>query len=367
MPPEMHEPRDRPVPRGLVHLLILVLLSLLPACEVGPGKGETPPSRNRLPWTTAPLSLDFLRGWVSALALVPGEGHVLAAGADDRWCLWDLDPEFPGGLYPSADMIGHGRAGQDGITALAVHPGGRIWASGGFDGEIVIRDFPNARPLRKLEGHEENITSLAFSPDGEYLASGSGDDTLRLWEVETGDELDQWEVDNDYDVTAVAFDPAGEVLASGDGEGRITLRDPETGDELQRLQAHSTTVTAVEFSPDGRWLLTAGRDGRTRLWNARDGSPGIELEIFEGDITDAVFRPDGRRLATAGDDGTVRIFEVDGGRRLFSIPASPEAVTAILFEARGEGIVVGSRDSLYFWSPEALEASGSPSTGISSK
>ena len=37
-----------------------------------------------------------------------------------------------------------------------------------------------------LEGHTELISCLEFSPDGGALASGSHDNTLRLWDVETG-------------------------------------------------------------------------------------------------------------------------------------------------------------------------------------
>jgi len=38
-------------------------------------------------------------------------------------------------------------------------------------------------------GHASYVESVTFSPDGKLLASGSYDETVRLWKVETGQEL----------------------------------------------------------------------------------------------------------------------------------------------------------------------------------
>jgi WD40 repeat protein len=40
-----------------------------------------------------------------------------------------------------------------------------------------------------LEGHSNLVFSVAFSPDGKYLASGSGDNTVKLWSVESQREV----------------------------------------------------------------------------------------------------------------------------------------------------------------------------------
>ena len=42
--------------------------------------------------------------------------------------------------------------------------------------------------LKTFKGHTELVHALAFSPNGDTLASASHDNTLRLWDAETGHE-----------------------------------------------------------------------------------------------------------------------------------------------------------------------------------
>ena len=63
-------------------------------------------------------------------------------------------------------------------------------------------------------GHTADVLSVAFSPDGRYIVSGGLDNTVRLWERETGKQVRIFEGHTSW-VFSVAFSPDGRYIVSG--------------------------------------------------------------------------------------------------------------------------------------------------------
>ena len=120
---------------------------------------------------------------------------------------------------------------------------------------------PIGQELFRLVGHGHWVTSVAFSPDGRRIVSGSHDNTLRLWDAETG----------------------------------AAIGAP--------LEGHEGAVMSVAFSPDGRRIVSGSWDRTLRLWDAETGAAiGAPLEGHGGRVRSVAFSPDGTRLATGSDD-----------------------------------------------------------------
>ena len=73
-----------------------------------------------------------------------------------------------------------------GLGSLATRRDGRIFASGGWDGQCRIFTVAKLRPLAVLSNHKESVQCVSFSPDNK-LAAGSKDGYISLWDI-YGDE-----------------------------------------------------------------------------------------------------------------------------------------------------------------------------------
>ncbi|KAK6347504.1 hypothetical protein TWF718_005345 [Orbilia javanica] len=70
--------------------------------------------------------------------------------------------------------------------------------------------------LQVIGDHSDWVKAVAFSPDGKWIVSGSNDQTVRLWDAITGEEVKRLE-GHSSSVQAVAFSPDGKRVVFGVG------------------------------------------------------------------------------------------------------------------------------------------------------
>lgn len=108
---------------------------------------------------------------------------------------------------------------------------------------------------------------VTYSPDGKLLVSwASSDETISIWDASDGSFVTRMDGAHMHGVSALAFSPDGKRIASGSGDGSIRLWDVETGQLLIILDGHESLVGALQFTPDGKTLISADERGMIRRW-----------------------------------------------------------------------------------------------------
>jgi WD40 repeat protein len=82
-------------------------------------------------------------------------------------------------------MKGH----ESGVWSVAWRPDGQRLATASSDNTVKVWESQTGRELLTIKGHENSVSCVAWSPDGQRLATASYDNTIRIWEAETGQEL----------------------------------------------------------------------------------------------------------------------------------------------------------------------------------
>src|SRR5207244_1005661 len=117
--------------------------------------------------------------------------------------------------------------------------------------------------------------------DGKTLASGSYDNTVKLWDVATG-QAKAALMGHTGGVPSVAFSPDGKTLASSSGKlgepGEVKLWDVATGQEKAALKGHTNSVLSVAFSGDGKTLASGSWDSTVKLWDVATGQERATLK-----------------------------------------------------------------------------------------
>jgi WD40 repeat protein len=236
------------------------------------------------------------------------------------------------------------------VQGLAIDPEGALLISGSWDNTLKLWDLKTGEVQETLGQERASvIRDVALDPYTQRFASASDDGTIDIWKLDrqgetfTG-ELEQTIAGHLGPVYAIAISPDGLVLASGSEDNTIKIWAIETGDLLHTLTHHRGPVRAVAISPDGQTLISGAGDATIKIWDLETGALQYTLMDHNRLVRGLAISPDGKTLASASWDRTLKIWDLETGELQNTLIGHTDLVVSVAISPDGSTLVSGSDD-----------------------
>ncbi|MDP6558295.1 MAG: serine/threonine-protein kinase [Pirellulaceae bacterium] len=220
-----------------------------------------------------------------------------------------------------------------GVCQIVFSPDGALLASAGWDGKVILWDLRQKKEIATFAGKDKTIFGIAFSPDGRLLATAGGRrgrpgksfNEVRVWDVSKRKSVVSFS-GHEQSVYSVAFHPDGVRVVSAGADNSVRVWSLATGEQIQKFTTEkSRNGNHAVFSPDGRFLAAGvRRAGRLVIWNASSWQQHLSVMMTEEpQATQCVFRiaysPDGKHIIAGegqrskSSKGNLRILNSQSG------------------------------------------------------
>jgi WD40 repeat protein len=301
-------------------------------------------------------------------AVSPDASFIVSATDDGALIVWDAHT-----ATERLRLTGHTAP----VRRCVISPDGSYIVSVAYDRRVRIWDAVTGAMRHVLLGHTDGITDCAVSADGSFIVTSSLDESLRIWDTriwtlrqtlsaQWQDERGGWLVQrtpagHTAAVWGCAVSPDGRFIASASSDQTVKIWDVATGQDRGTLRGHTAAVNGCAFSPDGTSIASAGADRTVRIWDRESGTVRLVLHGHTHVVNKCVFGPDGTWIVSAAADGALKMWDVATGEERATNVGHTDALTDCAVARAGSYIVSASLDgTLKVWDPGTRSQSVAP-------
>lgn len=187
--------------------------------------------------------------------------------------------------------------------------------TGGEDDKAYVWSVNDGEVLFECTGHKDSVTCAVFSHDSSLVATGDMSGMIKVWKVETKEEIWSFEVG---DLEWLEWHPCAPVLLAGTDEGNVWMWKVPAGD-CKTFQSAACQATSGKVLPDGKRAAVGYEDGSVRVWDLKQGNAIHVIkgqDGHQGALTCLACNKDGSLVLTGSVDGGAKLINTATGKVL---------------------------------------------------
>ncbi|XP_030605412.1 angio-associated migratory cell protein [Archocentrus centrarchus] len=185
--------------------------------------------------------------------------------------------------------------------------------SGGEDDKAYVWRVSDGEVLLECTGHKDSVTCAMFSHDSSLVASGDMSGLIKVWKVETKEEIWSFEVG---DLEWLEWHPCAPVLLAGTNDGSAWMWKIPAGD-CKTFQSPACQATSGKVLPDGKRAVVGYEDGTVRMWDLKQGNAIHVIkgqDGHQGALTCLACNKDGSLMLSGSVDGCAKLINTSTGK-----------------------------------------------------
>jgi pleiotropic regulator 1 len=307
----------------------------------------TLPARTSAGASSSASSLVLFQADASAVATVSGtkaKGAPFSASVIKRMAAHWPRPDWhaPWKLY----RVISGHLGW--VRSIAVDPGNAWFATGSGDRTIKIWDLASGQLKLTLTGHIEQVTGVAVSDRHPYMFSVGLDKMVKCWDLEYNKVIRHYH-GHLSGIYSLALHPGLDVLMTGGRDSSCRVWDMRTKAQIFCLSGHDNTVGSILAQAADPQVITGSHDSTIKLWDLRTGKTRSTLTYHKKSVRAMAMHPREFTFASASADNLKKFQLPDGVFLHNTLQTQRSIINSLALNPDGVLVSGGDNGSLWFW------------------
>ncbi|KAJ1909258.1 hypothetical protein H4219_006429 [Mycoemilia scoparia] len=227
-------------------------------------------------------------------------------------------------------------------------------ASGSSDNTIRIWDTDTGECKSILTGHTSRIWDLAVDKTGTKLFSASGDRTVKVWDIRDVSKPQCLKTieDAEGDVYSVALTPLDTHVIMAGYDRAIRLYDLKAERVVQSFTGHELSVAKAVCNPLGNLVVSGSKDHSIRFWDILSGTCINKVRTHLGEVTSVAINDSSTMLLSSSKDNSNRLWDIRSLKPHLKLKGHQNTSKNFIRSsfAKSSLVVSGSEDGLvYVW------------------